>query len=61
MREGALEVVNVCSIVKAGCNVAISMEPLRYLYAISSTYKQTLSGIHTRLQTFCSQLMAQEL
>lgn len=29
--DGALDVVNVCSIVKAGCNVATSIEPLRYL------------------------------
>jgi hypothetical protein len=29
--EGALDVVNVCSIVKAGCNVATNIEPLRYL------------------------------
>lgn len=29
--EGALGVVRVCRMVKEGCNVAISMEPLRYL------------------------------
>ena len=30
IRDGALVVVNVCRIVKEGCSVAISMEPLRY-------------------------------
>ena len=29
--DGALVVVNVCKIVKDGCNVAMRMEPLRYL------------------------------
>jgi hypothetical protein len=29
--DGALDVVNVCSMVNAGCNVATNIEPLRYL------------------------------
>lgn len=33
IRDGARDVVNVCNIVKAGCNVATRIEPLRYLEA----------------------------
>ena len=40
--DGALEVVNVWSIVKAGCKVATKIEPLRYLQKLvkSSTNSQ---------------------
>lgn len=33
--DGALEVVRVCNIVKAGCSVATSIEPLRYLQELA--------------------------
>jgi hypothetical protein len=29
--DGALDVVKVCNIVKAGCNVATNIEPFKYL------------------------------
>ena len=36
--DGALEVVNVWSIVKAGCKVATSIEPLRYLQRSAKSF-----------------------
>ena len=44
--DGALDVVNVCKIVKAGCNVATSIEPLRYLKSSAKSHPQVQDSTH---------------
>lgn len=56
--DGALVVVKVCRMVNDGCNVAIKIDPLRYLCRVSCT-PLLQAGERTQLRMFDSPKQAQ--